>query len=299
MRPLLLALAVVVLAPRVWAQDEAAAGDTLRAADGWRTSLTASLAGNQATHVNWQEGGVDALAVTASAEGTFDRVVRGVLVAQSARLAFGVLRQDTLEFRKAADVARYDVSAELVSDNAVRPAAAFSARTQFAAGFDYDPAPEDYPSLPVVPGQQVQVSGPLAPLTLGQSVGVAYRPGGGFRARTGLALKETVVRVERLRPVYGNALDQPVRVEAGVDAEAVFEGPLVENVRLRSRLSAFQGFGQLGETAPDALFENSLVLKVNSLLNVTLDATALYDGDVSEDLQFRESLAVGVTFDLL
>ena len=139
----------------------------------------------------------------------------------------------------------------------------------------------------------------LAPLYLTQSAGIAYRPGGGFRARVGLGLKETVVRIERLRPVYGNALDEPVRVEAGLDAEAVYEGPLVENVRLRSRLSTFQAFGAVGEAAPDALFENTLVLKVNRLLNVTVEAAALYDADVSADVQFREVLAVGVSFDLL
>ena len=93
-----LALLAVLAAPLAHAQEDGAAGDTLRAADGWRSSLTATLAGNQAAYANWQEGGVDALAVTASAEGTFGRVVGRVLVSQGARLAFGVLRQDTLDF---------------------------------------------------------------------------------------------------------------------------------------------------------------------------------------------------------
>ena len=273
--------------------------DTLRADDGWRASLVAQLQGNQAAYSNWQEGGVDALAVSASTEGTFDRVVGRFLTSQNLRLAFGVLRQDTLDLRKAIDVVRYGVTAELASDDPIRPFLGFALRTQFADGFDYDPTVEEYPSLPVVPGQEVRVSSFLSPLILTQSAGVAYRPGGGFVARTGLALKETVVSIRELRPVYGNGLDESVRTEVGVDLETVLERDLMENVRLRSRLTAFQGFGSIGDAAPDVLFENGVVLKVNDLINVSLDTSALYDRDISADLQLREVVSLGLTYALL
>ena len=298
----LLALAALGVACALAVARPAAAqekADTLRAADGWRSSLVAQFQGNQAAYSNWQEGGVNALAFTASTEGTFDRVVGRFLTSQTVRLAFGLLRQDTLSFRKAVDVVRYGVTAETASDQAFRPFLGFSLRTQFANGFDYDPTPEEYPSLAVVPGREVRVSAFAAPLILTQSAGVAYRPGGGFVARTGLALKETVVSVRELRPVYGNGLDQTVRTEVGVDLETVYEREIMENVRLRSRLTAFQGFGALGQQAPDLLFENGLVLKVNDLVNVSLDTSALYDRDISADLQLRETVALGVTFDLL
>ncbi|MDT0630795.1 DUF3078 domain-containing protein [Rubrivirga litoralis] len=306
LRPVL-ALALLFGAPAA-AQDTAleraparalGKADTLRAADGWRTSLVAQLQGNQAAYSNWQEGGVNALAFTASAEGSFDRVVGRFLISQNGRLAFGLLRQDTLSFRKAVDVVRYGATVETASDDAFRPYLGVSLRTQFADGYDYDPSPEDYPSLVVVPGEEVRVSTFAAPLVLGQSVGLAYRPGGGFVARSGLALRETAVSVRELRPVYGNGLDQTVRVEVGVDVEAIFERDVMENVRLRSRLTAFQGFGVVGEALPDVLFENALVLKVNDLINVTLNGSALYDRDVSSDLQLRETVALGLTFELL
>ena len=273
--------------------------DTLTVDDGWRSSLVASLTGNQASFSNWQEGGVDALAATASLDGSFDRVVGAFLMTQDLRLALGVLRQDTLDIRKAIDVARYEATAEVNSERAIRPAAAFLFRTQFAPGYDFTPTADEYPSLVVVPGEELKVSDAFAPLVMSQSVGLAYRPGGGFVARTGLALKETVVSIERLRPVHGNALDHPVRVQAGLDAELGLDRELMENVRLKSRLSAFQAFGQVGDEAPDVLFENVLLLKVNDLLNVRLDAAALYDADVSPDVQFREVVSVGVSVALL
>ena len=292
-RPVLLALAL--FATSASAQD----ADTLTAADGWRSSLVASLAGNQASYSNWQEGGINAVAVTASAEGAFDRVVGRVLTTQRTRLALGVLRQDTLDFRKAIDVARYAVSAELATDDPFRPTASFSARSQFAPGYDYSPTEEDYPTLPIIPGHELKVSDAFSPLVLTQSAGVAYRPGNGFLARTGLALKETIVAIDRLRPVFGNGPDQAVRTEVGIDAEVGIEREVMENVILRSRLYGFQAFGQIGNEAPDVLFENTLVLKVNDLLNVTIDGAALYDADISGDLQLRESVAVGIAVALL
>jgi hypothetical protein len=273
--------------------------DTLGAAHGWRSSLQGMLAGNQSSFSNWQEGGVDALAVSAALDGSFDRVVGRVLTTQALRLAFGVLRQDTLYLRKALDVARDPVTAELASDNPIRPSASFSARTQFAAGFDYDPTADEYPSLAIVPSKELKVSDAFSPLVLSQSLGVAYRPGGGLVARTGLGLKETVVSIERRRPVYGNRLDESVRLEAGLDLELAFEREVMENVTLRSRLTAFQGFGQIGDAAPDALFENVILLKVNDLLNAILDAAALYDADISGDVQLREALSVGISVGLL
>ena len=291
---------LTLLALALWAAPAAAQdADTLVAADGWRSALAATLAGNQSAYSNWQEGGVSALAVTGSLEGDFDRVVGRVRTAQDLRVAFGVLRQDTLDLRKAIDVVRYEVTAELVSERSLRPSAAFSLRSQFAAGFDDDPTTGEYPTLPVVEGQRLKVSDAFAPLVLNQSLGVAYRPGGGFVARTGLGLKETLVAIERLRPVYGNGPDQAVRFEAGLDAELAYERGVMENVTLKSRLATFQGFAQVGQQAPDALFENVLVLKVNDLLNVKLDASALYDADVSGDLQLREVLSVGLTVALL
>ena len=292
MRCLLFAL---VLVSRAAAQ----APDTLTAADGWRSSLQASVAGNQSAYRNWQEGGVDAVAVTAGLDGRFDRVVGRVLTTQSLRLAYGMLRQDTLDWRKALDLARYAASVEQATDQVIRPSASLTVRSQFTPGFDDDPEPERYPGMVVAPGVPLKVSDVLSPLVLGQSVGVAVRPGGGVVARTGVGLKETVVAIQRLRPVYGNALGQAVRVEAGLDLEVVFEREVMDNVTLRSRLASFQGFGQFGSEPPDAVFENLLVLTVNDLLNVTLDASALFDADISNEVQLREALSVGLALAIL
>lgn len=297
MRPALLTVAALVLATPALAQEP----DTLTAADGWRSSLVTQLAASQAAFSNWQEGGINALALSLSGDGQFDRVVGRVLVTQEARAAFGLLKQDTLEMRKAEDVARYLLTADVLTGGVLRPTASFGVRTQFAPGYDYSPTAEEYvedgtPILPFTPGERLKVSDFAAPAQFTQSAGIAYVPGGGFEARLGLGLKETLVSIERLRPVYGNAADEALRIQAGLDAGVKLTREIVPNVLLKSRLGAFQAFNQVGNVAPDIIFENTLAMKVNEFLNVNLDTATIYDQDISNDLQLKEVLSVGVSF---
>lgn len=290
----LAALAALAALPPARAQQP----DTLTAEDGWVRDLTASLAASQAAYRDWQEGGVNALAATALAEAAFDRRVGLVRLHHEARAAFGVVQQDTLPVRKADDQVRYGFAAEW-RGGLVRPAVGLTARSQFAPGYDVSPDSADYPTLTVVPGQALRVSAWGSPAVLTQSVGVALHPGGGVTGRVGVALKETLVGIARLRPLFGNAPDQFLRFQAGLDAEVRVDRPLVSNVRLRSRATFFQAFNEVGDVAPDVLGEATLLLRVNTLLQVTLNGAALYDADVLDRLQLRQSLAVGLTLDLL
>ncbi len=270
--------------------------DTLTADDGWRSSLVTQLSASQAAFSNWQEGGINALAVSLSGDGRFDRVVGRVLVTQEARAAFGLLKQDTLQARKAEDTARYLLTADMLTGGVLRPTASFGLRTQFAPGYDYSAVAEDYPALVLIPGERLKVSDLAAPAQFTQSAGVAYVPGGGFEARLGLGLKETLVSIERLRTVYGNAADQAIRVQAGLEAGAKLTYEIAPNVLLKSRLGAFQAFDQAGNVAPDIIFENTIAMKVNEFLNVNLDTAMIFDQDISSDLQLKEVLSVGVSF---
>ena len=57
-------LFALLLAPSIaWAQPSTP--DTLKTAHGWIRDLGLQLAGSQAQYQNWQEGGIDALAVSA------------------------------------------------------------------------------------------------------------------------------------------------------------------------------------------------------------------------------------------
>jgi len=295
---------LAALLPLLWATSAAAQpapADTLTEAAGWYTQAVASLNLTQAAYANWQEGGINALAATANTTGQFARVRGSIRQVHDARLSFGVVQQDTLAVRKATDVLRYALRVQYTGFGVWQPTFATELRTQLASGFDYNPTAQRYPELAdrIVPGERLKVSDRFAPAFWTQSVGIAYEPGTWFRGRVGLGVKETIVTIPRLRPVYGNAPDQPWRVEAGVDALLEAQGEPFENVRLRSRLSLFQAFTSIAEGAPDALWENTAHLRVNRWLQVNVEAVALYDRDVSERVQLKEVVSVGLSLILL
>jgi hypothetical protein len=290
-----IAVLITLTASPLWAQETP---PPLTAAEGWRETLTAGLALSQAAYANWQEGGVNTLTVAASSGGTFERVLGRFKQRHDAHLAFGVVRQEALDVRKAEDVLRYAFALQYRTGGAFQPTLALDARTQFAPGYDYTPDSTKYPTLDVVPGRRLKVSDFASPLLLTQALGVTYDPDRWYTARVGLGLKETVVAVDRLRPLYGSGPDEPVRLEAGVDAEVRVERALMKNVLLRSRLGLFQAFTGF-DAAPDARWENTLTLKVNDFLSANVEAVLLYDGDVSDEIQVKEVLSVGLSLALL
>ena len=295
----LLCLAALCTSAPALAQESEEA--PLTEAEGWRSTLTGQLAFSQAAYSNWQEGGLDALAFTTGTTGSFKRLTGRFKQTHSARLAFGLVKQDTLQFRKATDVIRYAFELQYTGTGVFQPTFATDIRTQFAPGYDYDPDSTTTPSLAafIVPGERLKVSDFFAPATWTQSVGITYDPDSWYTARLGFATKETIVLVDRLRPVYGNAPDEAVRVQAGLEFLAEAERELFENVLLTSRLSLFEAFNQIDSAAPDLVFENLITLKVNDWLNTNIEFVTLYDKDTIDELQLKEVISVGIAIALL
>jgi hypothetical protein len=295
----LIALCCLLLsAGPAWAQGEE---EPLTEAEGWRTSLVGQLAFNQAAYSNWQEGGLDALAFTVGTTGRFARLLGDFKQVHNVRLSYGVVKQDTLQLRKAADLIRYGFQLQYTGTGDFQPTFATDLRTQFAPGYDYKPDSTTYPSLAdrIVPGERLKVSDFFAPATWTQTLGVTYDPDAWYKVRLSLATKETFVLIDRLRRVYGNRPDQVVRVQAGMEFLAEVQREMASNVLFTSRLSLFQAFTEFDSAAPDIVFENLLQLKVNDWLNTNLEFVAMYDENVIDEIQIKEALSVGVAIALL
>ncbi len=272
--------------------EDAAAPDSLRLG-AWAVDLAGTLSASQAAYRNWTEGGISSLALTSSFGGSAERSSNRWTQAYELRLAFGIIKQDTLDVRKADDVIRLSAAYRYRGRGFFRtfkPTVAAEARTQFAAGYSYDEVPPELEGR----ATPVKVSDFMAPGVFTQTVGLTYEPAPWLRQRFGVGLKETVVAIERLRPLYALDPGSPVRFEAGFDAQTAVDREVFENVRLQSTLGLFSAFSQIGEL-PDVSWQNIVTMQVNRWLGVNLEFTTLYDRDISRALQVKEVLSVGVT----
>ncbi len=280
---LLLALSV----PAIWAQSDAR--------DSTATTLSASLAGSQAQFSNWQQGGLNALAVTSGISGEHERFDDRWEQTYEMNLALGVVKQDTLSFRKSDDLIRLEAALRYRGDGFFRtfePTVAATFRSQFAPGFNFDKDPLDGARTP-----PVKVSDFLAPGIFAQSIGLTYEQGTWFRQRLGLGLKETVVTITRLRPLYNLDLDETTRLEGGLESRTDVNRVLAPNVRYKSSLGLFAAFNQ--PDLPDVTWDNILTLKANDWLTTKLEVVVLLDRDVDPGAQVKQVLSVGVLVALI
>lgn len=259
---------------------------------GWKTSLLGKLNGSQAGFQNWAEGGVNTLAISSGLDGSAEQASGNWTKKSTLRLSFGIVKQDTLAFRKAEDLIRLTVALNYAGNGKLllfQPTVAAGARTQFAPGFNFEKNPFGDGRTP-----PVKVSDFLSPGTFTQSLGMAYKPKPWFSQRLGLGAKQTVVMIESLRPLYSVDSSRATRFEFGVEAFTDFDKEIFRNVHYKSTLGLFAAFNK--PDLPDYLWENVVTMKVNSWLQVNFEWSMLFDEDVSSKLQVKEVFAVGIAY---
>lgn len=255
----------------------------------WYNDLAIRIAGSQVGFQNWQGGGVNSLAVSAGIDGRASMKSEKFKQTHEIKLGLGGISQDDEDLRKSEDIIALATVLQYIAPEGFlrqwQPTFAASVTTQFLAGYNYKE--EDTP----------RVSDFFSPAYITQSLGLTNEIRPWLRQRFGVAGKQTVVTSEELRALYGNELDETVRVEGGLESVTEFNKEIATNVRYKSTLGIFAGFSDI--ESPDVNWANLVTMKVNNWLNVNFEFVTLYDRDVSNELQLREVLSVGVLFVLI
>lgn len=291
----LLAL-VVLLAASAPTLTHAQADST--ASPAWTKSLTAKLTGSQASFRNWQGGGINSYAISGTVGGKASRRDARFIQEHEVKLALGGIRQSGTSLRKAEDLILLTASLRYQGDGFFSewtPTFGAALRTQFAPGYVYSES--KVPAALAGRGVPLKTSDLFAPADFTQTLGLTRNITPYLKQRFGFAAKETIIGIRRLRPVFGNKRDEPVRFEAGLESVTDLDKQVFENVRYTSRVGLFLAFNN--PDLPDLIWENTVAMKVNSWLGVNFELATLYDRDVSEALQIREALSVGMTFMLI
>lgn len=87
-------------------------------------------------------------------------------------------------------------------------------------------------------------------------------------------------------------------MEVGAELGATVDRQIAPNVRYESSANVFLSVDQI-EEPPDARWENYITMRVNSWLTTNLEFVALFDQNISDAIQLKEVLSVGVTVNFL
>lgn len=272
----------------------------------WHYDASARLNVSQAAYKDWEEGaGHNSLALSAGLGGTMMREGEHWIQAHEMRFGFGLINQEGRELRKAEDQIRWNSSLRYQGDDFFRlfnPTMAVNLRTQFVNGYDYtsnpfeEEVPEGDPRAQLEP--PVRTSSFLAPAFVTESLGLTYEPISDFTLRLGVASKQTVVQVRDFRVLYSVSDRKVARWEGGAEFASALDKRLAESIHYQSQLNVFFSLNQT-EQLPDALWENTISLRVNDWLSTDLVFVALYDQDITKAIQLKETISIGLSFTLL
>ncbi|WDF55447.1 DUF3078 domain-containing protein [Mucilaginibacter sp. KACC 22063] len=166
-----------------------------------------------------------------------------------------------------------------------------SFESQFDEGFQYDDSGVVPPLL---------ISRFMAPGYITESLGFEYKPNKVFDLRigTGTARQTFVLDTtiyHNLPTNYGVKPGHTFLNELAFQAVAVYDKDIMANLHLNARYALFIPYGRSLANI-DHRLDMVLNAKVNRLISVTINATALYDKDTSDKLQATEGLALGILY---
>jgi len=271
--------------------DEAPA-DTL---EPWAVELRGSLNGSQSSYSNWAQGGVNTLAVSAATN--FNALYRKNKWGYDLEvgLLYGQAKIDD-DFRKTEDEIRIrNTGRYYLTDERWSLVGSVNFRSQFDQGYDAD--------------REFVISNFMAPAFLTETVGISFKPVNYFSIDFGAAAQQTIVLKEgtagmsdeefvTYRERYGLRDDQSLRNELGFSFLLQFDRQLFENLRYVSTLETFTNVTRSLDRT-DLRFHNELIGRINDFIDTTFRFTMLYNDDISDELQIRQTLSVGVSFRLI
>lgn len=258
--------------------------DTLK---GWMVKWVGGLNGSQAAYSNWSQGGVNTVSVTASTVFNLQYRKNRFAYLLVTNLKYGRADIEGEGTRKTDDkIAVTNKFSYLFKDPKFNAFGSLSFNTQFDEGFDYDPDPE------------VLISDFFSPAYFTQVLGIGYTPVDYFSVEAGAAFKETVVNIDELAIRYGLDAGENFRFEPGYSVIVNFEKNIVSNVKLISSAETFTNLQEpFADT--DVIFSNELIGNINDYLNTSLQFVMIYDEDFSREVQLKQVLSVGFSFNIL
>ncbi len=247
--------------------------------------VVAALNVTQLQYKDWAAGGQDALSYVAQLNANFDLKDTRMSWRFVGKFAFGQTKLDGEDLRNSTDQIDMDLSMSYRFDKHFNPFIGATLRTQFATGYDYR-------KKPPVPRSAFR-----DPLYMTQTIGANLATEKHFRSRLGCGFKETYTRK------YTQYSDNPRtpevekrKIETGIQSTSSWTLKLGQLLVYNARLRMFSTFEHIDVV--DVIWDNVWTAQVAKYVAVNLTVNLLYDKDVSKRTQIKQSLAIGLTYNL-
>jgi len=185
--------------------------------------------------------------------------------------------------KKAADEFKLESVYSYKLKKPVNAYVAATALTQFTDGYDYSMDPKK------------KVSGFLDPGYFTQSAGIGISPNDKIKTRLGAALKETITSSDTAAILFAKGEDN--RVEYGAESVTDVNLKLNDILLFTSKLEMFSNLKGFDEI--DVNWDNVFTAKISEYLNASLNIKIFYDKDISVKRQWKQTMAVGLSYNLL
>ena len=253
----------------------------------WIPSLVGGVNVSQVEFVDWAKGGENSVAWTL--KGDF------ILSYKSDKWRFRNLLKAEYGNTKLGDESARVTGNEIFMESVlslnigwqVDPFISNQLRTQISKGYDYKQNPK------------VQIANFFDPGYITQSIGFTYDKYENFTTRLGIAFQETFTRDFNKYsddPDTKNEIED-FKFETGIESVTDAKLNLAENIDWKGKLRLFTRFENIDVW--DVRWDNMIVAKVNSWLNVNFEFILLYEQSQSPYTQMKEALQIGITYKFL
>jgi len=234
---------------------------------------------------NWARGGESSLSTLWTLRYSADYKKGKTIWDNDLEYKIGLLKSGDKSLRKNED--KLEINSKFGS-NAVKNwyySTLLNFQTQFFTGYNY-------------PNTDDPVSGFLAPSYLVFSIGMDYKPSKKITVLLSpISSKFTMMRdTARFDQTnFGISKNKKAKKELGAYVKSIFTFDLSERISMENKVNLFINY--LGRReALDVDYELTLNMEVNRLITTNINAHLVYDRDVSDRIQFKENLSVGMQY---
>ena len=258
----------------------------------WRRTFAAGININQAAFSdNWKAGGISSIALNAHLDARADYVSGKTSWDNAVQMQYGLLKNKGEEQRKSIDRIYLDTKYGYAISSDWNTFVSANFLSQFAKGYEYDVDAD---------GNDRLISNFLSPGFLTFALGAEYKPNPYFSLRLSpfaprftFLVDDAVAENER----YGVPEGKSVRTEwLAAMLQASYNRDILTNVNLRLNYMAYINYKELSGKKIDHLFNAVLTAKVNRYINVNLMGNLVYDYDQDANIQYNQSLGLGILY---